>query len=355
MSDPVGQRRQRIDALDADLIRMFSERARLAAEIGELKGPGDGYRPGREAEVLRRAIADNPGPMSDEEVARIMREIMSACLKLETPLQVAYLGPAGTYTEAALYRFFGHGVTPVAAPSIGPIFRSVEAGDAHYGVVPIENSSEGVVAHTLDMLVGTSLRICGEITMPIHHHLLAAPGTDLEAIAVVRAHPQALAQCREWLDARLPHAKRVEASSNAEAARIANEQGGAAIASQVAADLYGLDTLASRIEDHPDNATRFLVIGDQQVPATGLDKTTVVVAARDRPGALLDLLRPFEEHKVNMTRIESRPSRRQPWDYHFFIDMEGHEDDAPVAALLADLRDAAAYLKVIGAYPAAVR
>lgn len=354
MKGPIEERRAAIDSYDRELVRLLSSRAQAAAEIGDLKGTADGYRPGREAEVLRRALAANPGPLSDEQMGRIMREVMSACLKLETPLSVSYLGPAGTYTEAALHRFFGHGVTASPSGSIDSILRAVEADDTDYGVVPIENSTEGAVHHTMDALVGMPLRICGEVTMPIHHHLLVQPGTRLEDIQRIRAHPQSFGQCRAWLEDHLPNAARERATSNAAAAQQTGPAE-AAIASQVAASLYDLDVLASRIEDEPDNATRFLIVGKQLVPSTGLDKTTIVVAARDRPGALLDLLRPFEEGGVSMTRIESRPSRRQPWDYHFFIDMAGHEDDAAVKQLLNKIRDVAAFCKVLGSYPLAVR
>ncbi len=351
------EHRSSIDAIDAELQRLIAQRARHAAAIGAAKresGETDGYRPGREAQVMRAAIERNEGPLRDAQVARIMKEIMSACLHLESPLTVSYLGPAGTFTEAAMVLFFGHGVTPMPLPGIGGIFRAVEAREAEYGVVPIENSTEGVVTHTLDALARTDLRICGEVTMPVHHHLLAGNGLRLDDVKVVRAHPQALGQCSEWLEEHLPHADRQEASSNAEAARVASQEGGAAIASRVAADLYDLHVLAARIEDDPRNTTRFLVVGDQDAEPTGSDKTTFMVGLQDRPGALVDLLGHVAAGGVSMNRIESRPSRREPWDYHFFIDIDGHQADAPVAGLMERLRGEAAFVKVLGSYPKAV-
>ncbi len=353
MADLEGHR-ERIDAIDAELQRLISERARLASAIGRAKSGNDHYRPGREADVMRSAIERNDGPLRDDQMARIMKEIMSACLHLESPLTVSYLGPPGTFTEAAMFLFFGHGVTPLPRPGIGAIFRSVESREAQYGVVPIENSNEGVVTHSLDAFARTKLRICGEVSMPVHHHLLTPGGTALDDVAVVRAHPQALAQCSAWLEQHLPHADRQEASSNAEAARIAAEDGGAAIASRVAADLYGLDVAAARIENDPDNRTRFLVVGDQDAEPTGQDKTTLMLGLRDRPGALVDLLRPFGDVGINMDRIESRPSRAPGADFHFFIDVQGHQTDASVEELLHRLQAEAAFVKVLGSYPRAV-
>ena len=351
--------RRRIDAVDQRLQELLAERARLAQSVARIKagGPDDTngyYRPAREAEVLRAVAARNSGPLSDEAVMRVFREIMSACLALEQPLTVAYLGPQGTYTQAAAIKHFGQSVTTIALASVDEVFREVEAAGAHYGVVPIENSSEGVVTHTLDRFVRSRLSICGEVVLPIHHCLLGAGGS-LEQVREVRAHVQSLAQCRDWLDAHLPTVARTAVASNAEGARqAAGETGVAAIAARTTAALYGLEVLAENIEDDPENTTRFLVIGKQKVRATGHDKTSIMVSADNRPGALMRLIAPFSKHGISMTRIESRPSRRSPWDYNFFIDFEGHEEDTRVRAVLDEVEKQARLFRVLGAYPAAV-
>lgn len=350
--------RSRIDELDRQLQELITERARQAQAIADLKKDEEQlreyYRPAREAEVLRTVMARNKGPMADEALARIFREIMSACLALESPLRVAFLGPEGTFTQAAVAKHFGHGVDTVPLSAIDEVFREVEAHSADYGVVPVENSIEGVVSHTLDMFTRASLRICGEIVLPVHQCLLAADG-DFDAVQRVYSHRQSLAQCREWLDARLPAAERVPVSSNGEAARLAGEEhGAAAIAGHAAAEVYDLQVVAANIEDDPSNTTRFLVIGEQNVPPTGSDKTSLVVSNINRPGALYELIEPFARHGVSMTRIESRPSRRTPWDYNFFVDCEGHADESPLADVLDELRERASYFRILGSYPAAV-
>ena len=311
------------------------------------------YRPEREAEILRNISERNQGPMPDEEMVRLFREIMSACLALEKPLKIAFLGPEGTFTQAAAQKQFGHSVKTVAMDGIDDVFREVEAGAADYGVVPVENSTEGVISHTLDLFQGSSLNICGEVELRIHHHLLVK-NSETE-ISRVLAHQQALAQCRGWLDANLPHAEHVAVSSNAEAARlVSQEPGAAAIASDTAAGLYGLTILEHNIEDKPDNTTRFLVIGKQEVLPSGNDKTSLLISVHNKPGALYRMLKPIAKNDISMTRIESRPSRQRMWEYVFYIDVEGHREDASVVKALDALEQEAFAVKVLGSYPKAV-
>lgn len=349
--------RGKIDALDQKVQALLNQRARCAQEIAETKqlaGGNNFYRPEREAEVLRNVMARNEGPLSGETMARLFREIMSACLALETTLKVAYLGPAGTFTQEAALKHFGHAVHTVSLGAIDEVFREVESGNAHFGVVPVENSTEGVINHTLDMFMNSPLRICGEVELRIHHHLLGK-GTDRKSAKRVVSHLQSLAQCREWLDANLPGVERVAAASNAEAARIAAEQPGTlAIAGDPAARIYGLDSVAANIEDNPDNTTRFLVIGNLDAAPSGNDKTSLLVSGKNRPGALHRLLAPFSRLGINMTRIESRPSRRSRWEYVFFVDVDGHHKDRKVAQALALLEKDAAFVKLLGSYPRAV-
>ena len=352
--------RGQIDDIDARIHGLINDRARLAQMVGISKAASgktvDFYRPEREAEVLRNAIKRNKGPLRDEEIVRLFREIMSACLAQQEPLKIAFLGPEGTFTQAAVLKQFGHSVRALPLPSIGEVFHEVEGGIADFGVVPIENSSEGTVNHTLDMFLTSPLKICGEIEMRIHHFLMAR-SPDLAAVKRVCAHPQALAQCRGWLDEHLPDVERVAVSSNAEGARRSrDERGSAAIAGESAAQLYGLAILAKEIEDRSDNTTRFLVVGPKLFAGSGADKTTLLVSSRDTDdsGALFHLLQPFAEHKVNMTRIESRPSRKRKWDYVFFMDIEGHVSDPAVARALASLEKGASLFKILGSYPKAV-
>lgn len=350
--------RDRIDELDQEVQARISERARIAQDIARIKqqlgGNGDHYRPAREAEVLRKVIERNEGPLSNETIGRLIREIMSACLSLESPLTVAYLGPEGTYTQAAVYKHFGQFVAALPMTAIDEIFREVQAGNADYGVVPVENSTEGVVSHTLDLFVSSPLKVSGEVALPVHHHLLSA--TDqLAAVKRVYAHAQSLAQCRKWLDGKLPNVVRIAVSSNAEGARMAKaEPDAAAIAGKAAAELYELNTLAANIEDEPDNTTRFLVIGRQNVSPTGNDMTSLLLSVHNKPGALHDLLSPFAQVGVNLTRIESRPSRRAKWDYNFFVDIEGHVEDAKVQAVIARMQAEVPFFKVLGSYPRTV-
>ncbi|MEN8718668.1 MAG: prephenate dehydratase [Oceanococcaceae bacterium] len=357
--DKLQQARGRIDAIDEQLQALITERALIAQDVARIKaaaGEGkDCYRPSREAEVLRRVRERNTGPLTGDEMVRVMREIMSACLSLESPLEVAYLGPEGTYTQGAVLKHFGKAVHPRPLAAINEIFRDVEAGNADYGVVPVENSTEGVVNHTLDMFSSSNTLICGEVSLPVHHHLLSV-GAALDGITEVCAHSQSFAQCRQWLDRKLPHAERVVVSSNGEAARLAAERGvhTAAIAGKPAAERYGLGILAANIEDDPDNTTRFLVIGKQLVPPTGNDMTTILLSSHNRPGALYDMLRPFSDAGVNLTRIESRPSRRANWDYNFFVDIEGHADEPAISRVLQDMQRNVAFFKFLGSYPRAV-
>jgi chorismate mutase/prephenate dehydratase len=356
----LGGIRERIDGIDAKIHALINDRARLAQLVGISKAASgkavDFYRPEREAEVLRKALDRNDGPLRDEEIARLFREIMSACLAQQEPLKVAFLGPEGTFTQAAVLKHFGSSVRALPLPAIDEVFHEVEGGVADFGVVPIENSSEGTVNHTLDMFLASSLKICGEVELRIHHHLMGRMST-LADVRRVCAHPQALAQCRGWLDEHLPDVERIGESSNAEGARRArDERGTAGIASRAAAEIYGLTLLADEIEDRPDNTTRFLVIGRKLFSRSGLDRTTLLVSATgtDDAGALFRLLKPFAEHRINMTRIESRPSRKKKWDYVFFMDVEGHVSDPPLAKALASLEKHASLFKILGSYPRAV-
>jgi chorismate mutase / prephenate dehydratase len=352
--------RARIDAIDAQIHELLNERARFAQQVGVSKSASgkavDFYRPEREAEVLRKAVERNRGPLRNDEIARLFREIMSACLAQQEPLKVAFLGPEGTFTQAAVLKHFGSSVRALPLPAIDEVFREVEGGIADFGVVPIENSTEGTVNHTLDMFLGSGLKICGEVELRVQHHLMGRMSA-LGDIKRVCAHAQALAQCRGWLDEHLPEPERVAVSSNAEGARRSrDERGTAAIASRAAAEIYGLTLLAEEIEDRSDNTTRFLVIGRKLFTASGADRTTLLVSASgtDDPGALFRLLEPFAEHGINMTRIESRPSHKRKWDYVFFIDVEGHVSDVPLAKALASLEARASLFKVLGSYPRAV-
>lgn len=349
--------RERIDAIDADLLCLISERAECARRVAEIKAAGGAvqfYRPEREAQILRRIQESNPGPLGAEEIARLFREIMSACLALERPVRAAFLGPEGTFTQAATRKHFGHSVQTVPLATIGDIFSEVEAGACDYGVVPVENSTEGVISHTLDLFMTSPLRIVGEVSLRIHHHLMGKT-PDLAAIETVYSHQQSLAQCRGWLDRHLPQAERVAVASNAEAARLAAQQPGtAAIAGEAAADIYGAPILARRIEDEKGNTTRFLVIGDQDPPPSGRDKTSLLLACRNESGGLHTLLTPLAAHGISMTRIESRPSRRGIWDYVFFIDICGHRQDTMVASALEHLKREALLFKILGSYPEAV-
>lgn len=350
--------RSEIDTIDAQLLLLLNRRARCAQQVGEIKSEhgeaGFIYRPEREAQVLRRLQEMNSGPLPNDSVIWFFREVMSACLSLEQPLGIAFLGPLGTFSETAATRHFGHAACLMPQQSIDDVFREVEAAHADYAVVPIENSTEGAIGRTLDLLMTTPLTICGEVVLRIHQHLLSKE-SSFARITKVYSHAQSLAQCHEWLNRMLPHAQRISMGSNAQAAQLAaTESGAAAIAGDAAADRYDIPKLASNIEDEPNNTTRFVVLGRQGAGVSGRDKTSLIMSAQNRTGSLGQLLAPFSEAGVSMTRLESRPARHTLWEYVFFVDIEGHQADAPVANALAELGRRAAYLKVLGSYPVAV-
>ena len=354
----LGAVRARIDALDEQIQRLIEERAGLAQDVrrvkGDLAGPAAYYRPDREAQVLRRVIERNDGPLSDTVMLWLFREIMSACLAQQEPLRVAYLGPEGTFTQQAVYRQFGHSVNAIAQASIEDVFLQVQAGEVDFGVVPVENSSQGIVSHTLDMFMHSDIKITAEVELRIHQHLLTR-ARRLEDIERVYAHSQSLSQCKHWLAAHLPDAELIALSSNAEAARrVRTQPDAAAVAGRHAAEVYGLPVLFGNIEDHVDNTTRFLVLGNELLPASGDDKTTLLVAGTDGSGALFRLLEPLARHGINMKRIESRPSRQGRWDYVFFIDIEGHVEQDNVREALAELEAEARMIKILGSYPRAI-
>jgi chorismate mutase/prephenate dehydratase len=353
--------RKRIDDVDRQIQSLISERARYAQQVGvskgELASAVDYYRPEREAEVLRNVLERNAGPLRDEEMLRLFREIMSACLAQQEPLKVGFLGPEGTFTQAAVFKHFGHSVRALPFGTIDEVFQEVESGAADFGVVPIENSTEGTVNNTLDMFLTSPLKIGGEIELRIEQHLLGRMA-GLDKVERVCAHEQALAQCRGWLREYLPHVDLIGVSSNAVGARRARDEvGTAAIGGEVAAEAYNLGILVNNVEDRADNATRFLVIGRELLAASGADKTTILVSTSDTgagAGVLHALLQPFAVHGVNITRIESRPSRRRNWDYVFFLDLDGHAGEAPLADALKELESMSSLFRVIGAYPKAI-
>jgi chorismate mutase/prephenate dehydratase len=358
----LGTIRERIDEVDRKIQALINERARYAQQVGiskgELAAAVDYYRPEREAEVLRAVLERNEGPLRDEEMLRLFREIMSACLAQQEPLKIGFLGPEGTFTQTAVYKHFGHSVRGLPFSTIDEVFQEVESGVADFGVVPIENSTEGTVNHTLDMFLTSPLKVGGEIELRIEQHLLGnEPG--LEGIERVCAHEQSLAQCRGWLREYLPQAELIGVNSNAAGARRArDEKGTAAIGGEAAAEVYDLEILVNNIEDQSDNSTRFLVIGRELLAPSGDDKTTVLVSTAGTAGGagvLHALLQPFATHGVSMSRIESRPSRRKNWDYVFFIDVEGHAEESPLREALEELKEHSSLFRIVGAYPKAVR
>ena len=349
--------RKEIDSIDQQLMQLISKRAEYAQKVASVKADGQDttrfYRPDREASILKRVIEHNNGPLTNQEMARLVREIMSACLALEQRLQVAFLGPSGTFTEEAAYKHFGHSISTLSVTSIDDVFREVESDNADYGVVPIENSTQGIVNSTLDMFLESTLKIVGEVEIRVHQHLLSNV-ENLNDIQVLYSHLQSLAQCKKWLETNLPGVKRVPVSSNADAAQRAfNEKNSAAIASETAAHEYNLAICRKNIEDSPDNTTRFLIVGKQEVQQTGDDKTTLLISARNKPGALYSLLQPLAKNNVSMTRIESRPSHCVNWEYVFFLDLEGHIENDAIMKSLEDLNKEADLLKVLGSYPRA--
>jgi chorismate mutase/prephenate dehydratase len=353
MGDKLKQIRERIDALDKRLVSLLSGRARLAQRIGRLK-EGAAYRPEREAQVLRGILAENRGPLPHAALARLFAEIMSACRALEDSMTAAYLGPQGTFSQEAAVKHFGGLTTLVPCGSIDEVFRQVETGAAGYGVVPVENSTEGAIGRTLDLLLSTPARICGEVMLPIRQCLMSRSGRP-DGIRKVYSHAQSFSQCQQWLARNLPRALRVAVVSNAEAARLAaRERGAAAIGPRTAAALYGLKLLARNIEDEGKNTTRFLIIAEHDAAPSGRDKTSLVMSTRNVPGAMHDLLAPLAVNQVSMTRLESRPSRTGLWEYVFYVDIEGHQQDPNVARAFAELKQKASFLKILGSYPVAV-
>lgn len=356
--------RKRIDAIDLELHQLINERARCAQKVAEVKlsEQEDGevvfYRPEREAQVLRAVMDRNEGPLQNEEIASIFRQIMSSCLALEKPMRIAFLGPEGTFTQQAALKHFGNSIISAPMVAIDEVFREVESGAANYGVVPVENSTEGVVNHTLDSFRESSLQICGEVEQRIHHHLLVANESDGKAITHIYSHQQSLAQCRSWLDRYWPDVERVAVSSNAEAAKMVAEAGEgsgfAAIAGDIACELYGLAKHSENIEDHPDNTTRFLIIGTQKIPKSGKDKTSLLISAKNEAGILYQLLESFQMYGVSMTRLETRPSLISRWGYIFYIDFEGHVEDEASKKVIKSLIERASEVKVLGSYPIAV-
>jgi chorismate mutase/prephenate dehydratase len=352
--------RRQIDSVDEHIQQLIGERAGLAQQVAVVKGesasPKSHFRPEREAQVLREVVRRNDGPLSDEEIVRLFREIMSACLAQEEPLKIGYLGPEGTFTHSAVYKQFGHSVRALPLATIDEVFHEVEAGVADFGVVPIENSTAGAVNHTLDNFLMSPLKICGELEMRIRQHLLGNMD-GLEKVSRVCAHPQSLAQCHTWLKEYLGDAELVEVTSNAEGARRARDEvGTAAIAGDAAAEVYQLQKLIADIEDRPDNSTRFLVVGRELFPPSGDDKTSLLLSTADTDdaGSLHSLLTPLAEHHINMTRIESRPSRRRKWNYVFFLDIEGHAEDPNVVSALSELEKRTQLFRVLGSYPKAI-
>ena len=353
MSDQLKQIRKRIDALDDRLVKLLSARARLAQRIGRLK-QGAAYRPEREAQVLRRMLAANRGPLAPGALVRVYTEIMSACRALEDEMTVAYLGPQGTFSQEAVTKHFGGGAAAVPCGSIDEVFRQAETGAVGYGVVPVENSTEGAIGRTLDLLLSTPARVCGEVMLPIRQCLMGR-AKQARDIRKVYSHAQSFAQCQQWLARHLPQAQRVAVVSNAEAARLAGrERGAAAIGPKSAAALYRLNLIARNIEDEARNMTRFLVLAAHDAEPSGADKTSLVMSTRNVPGAMHDLLAPLAANQVSMTRLESRPSRTGMWEYVFYVDIQGHQQDANVARSLAELKQKASFLKILGSYPAAV-
>ena len=357
-SGQLDQIRQEIDAIDAQIQEMISQRARLAFRVRESKGATrkavDFYRPEREAQVLRGIVERNQGPLSHGEMLRLFREIMSACLAQQEPLKIAYLGPEGTFTQQAVQKHFGHSVLALSHAGIDAVFEQVQSGDADFGVVPIENSTQGIVSHTLDMFLTSDLKICGEIELRIRQNLLTH-ARALPQIERVYSHEQSLSQCKHWLRSNLPNVELISVASNSEAARrVRNDPEAAAIAGRSAAEVYGVPVLFDGIEDSADNTTRFLVIGRQVFAPSGHDKTSMLLTGHEGPGLLYSLLKPFQKNGVNMTRIESRPSSLGKWQYVFFVDVSGHIEDPEVAAAVQDLIEVSKDSRVLGSYPCAV-
>jgi chorismate mutase/prephenate dehydratase len=353
MEEELKALRARIDGIDDAILHLLSERAGIAQQVGRAKKGEKIYRPEREAQIVRRLREINPGPLSGDTIERLIREIMSACRAVEEVTRVAYLGPAGSFTQQAVHKHFGHEVEALAEADIDACFHAVETGRADFAVVPVENSTEGAISRTLDLIVPSPLKICGEVMLPIHQTLMRKHGS-LGEIQRVFGHAQSLAQCQQWLSRHLPDAERVSVVSNSEGARrAAAEPDAATLGSEAAAELYGLAVVAGRIEDEASNTTRFLVLGKTDAAPSGRDKTSLVMGAKNQPGAVVKLLQPLAEAGISMSKLESRPARSSNWEYLFFVVCEGHRQDPKLAAALAEIESRAAFLKILGSYPAA--
>jgi len=358
MDEALKALRARIDGIDDAILRLLSERAGIAQQVGRAKNGEKIYRPERESQIVRRLREANPGPLSDDTIERLIREIMSACRAVEETTHVAYLGPAGTFSQQAVFKHFGHEVDALAETDIDACFQSVETGRAEFAVVPVENSTEGAIGRTLDLIVASPLKICGEVMLPIHQTLMrkhgGLDGAGLDGIARVYGHAQSLAQCQQWLSRHLPNAERVSVVSNSDGARrAAAEPDAATLGSETAAGLYGLVVVEARVEDEASNTTRFLVLGQTDAAPSGRDKTSLVMGAKNQPGAVVKLLQPLADAGISMSKLESRPARSGNWEYLFFVVCEGHREDARLAAALAEINARAAFLKILGSYPAA--
>lgn len=348
--------REEIDRIDDEILRLLNERSKSVIQIGKLKKEKDAaanlHTPGREAAIIERLTKQNTGPFPTDAIPSVYREIMSASLSLEGPQKVAYLGPRATFTHMACMQKFGSSAQYVPVHSIKDVFSEVERGRANFGVVPIENTTEGVVNHTLDMFIDSNLLIYGEVLQEVSHHLLSKTGV-LEEVKKIYSHPHAIAQCRNWLETNLPLVPVSEVASTARAAEMCMEEpSSAAIASELAGQLYGLKVIKARIEDNLNNVTRFLVLSQKPPERTGKDKTSLMLSVKDKVGALYDLLRPFASHGLNMTKIESRPSRRKAWEYIFFVDVEGHMEEERVKRAVEEITPRCLFLKILGSYPA---
>ena len=348
--------REKIDELDTELLNLINQRASLAIEAGETKKKEVIYKPEREADILRKLKKTNSGPLNEQQISNIFKEIISSCRAQEDELDVAFLGPEGTYSESAVKKNFGSSVSKSATETIEEVFKDVAEGKSDYGIVPIENSTEGPINQTLDCLADFNLNICGEVEMLIHHSLMGLNQAFPKEGFEIHAHEQTLAQCKNWLDAHCPDVKRVPVSSNAQAAKNAKDNSGIlAIAGSLASEKYGLEILRRNIEDYSDNTTRFIVIGFQEVSSTGEDKTSLLVTTKNESGALYNLLKPIQKNGLNLTHITYRPSKINKWHYSFFFDFEGHKDDKKVKSLLDELSATNSEIKLLGSYPNSVK
>lgn len=359
MSDILASRllplRERIDAIDEELLQLLNERARIAQQVGKVKEDfdvdGPVLKPEREAQILRRLKSINDGPFTEDAIAAVWGEIISTCRGLEEVLSVAYLGPQGSFSEQASYEQFGHYIKSVLCDSFDEVFQSVESGQTDVGVVPVENSTEGSVNRTLDLLLNSPLKVLGERSLKVNHELLSK-SSDMQGVTRIMAHPQALAQCQGWLLKHYPNVIFDAAASNAQAAAIAAQDPSvAAISSKSAAKIYDLNVIASGIQDYSQNRTRFLVIGNDEPSPSGCDKTSLILAVPNKAGALYDMLAPLAKHGVSMTRLESRPARTGQWEYYFYLDVLGHRRDENVSTALKELQQKVAFIKILGSYP----